>query len=428
MACVGLLAACVALAGCGTFFKKAPNPNANPAPVAPGAIAPPVPVRPNGAPPPDPVGSASPYSGILAGQVLDSYSRRPPPTYIQVIASKDKDGKETTGSPIEVATDNNGYFTIQGLKPGQHYQLIARAKDGDRKLGGMTWARPPDPRVLIRISEDLTSPDANRPAKPPENAGAAVPRWSDGSAGTLHRAVELGQPVPRPAPAGSPAPPAPLYTPNPENIADDRLTRGATPPLVTVPGPPRESPPAPAPAPPAPESSVPPPVTTSPRPSAPIPFCALTGRKLDNFGLYDVNGQSWEFAKHRQGRLVLLDFWSTNCIPCIQAIPHLKDWNQRYGPYGLEIVSIGYDNGTPDDQVRKIRGIRGRYNVDYRMLLGTNPASKCPVKSQFQVHYYPVVLLLDESGQILWRSGNDGLGPEQLRELDYTIRQRLGLR
>jgi hypothetical protein len=62
------------------------------------------------------------------------------------------------------------------------------------------------------------------------------------------------------------------------------------------------------------------------------------------------------------------------------------------------------------------------------MLLGTNPAAKCPVKNQFQVQFYPLVVLLDESGQIVWRSGSDGLGPEQLRELDFTIQRRLGLR
>ena len=91
--------------------------------------------------------------GILAGQVLDSYNRRPPATFIQVVSSQEPRG----GAPIEVAADSMGYFTIQGLKPGQGYELIARAKDGDRILAGRVWVTPPDPKVLIRVSEDLAT-------------------------------------------------------------------------------------------------------------------------------------------------------------------------------------------------------------------------------------------------------------------------------
>src|SRR5262245_22948007 len=76
-------------------------------------------------------------TGILAGQVLDGYSRRPQAVYIQVSASQD--AGEPKAAPIEVAADGQGYFLIQGLQPGRHYQLVARTREGEQLLAGTTW-------------------------------------------------------------------------------------------------------------------------------------------------------------------------------------------------------------------------------------------------------------------------------------------------
>jgi thiol-disulfide isomerase/thioredoxin len=169
---------------------------------------------------------------------------------------------------------------------------------------------------------------------------------------------------------------------------------------------------------------MPPTVSPAPTPSAPVPFCVLTGRKLDNFALNDLNGQPWEYRKDRRGKLVLLDFWKTSCVPCLHAIPHLNGWRQTYGPYGLEVVGIAYETGSHEEKVRRIRSLR--YSPAYTVLLGTSPAERCPVKNQFQALYFPTLVLLDETGQIVWRG--EGLDAQQLRELEFEIKRRLGLR
>ena len=123
----------------------------------------------------------------------------------------------------------------------------AVSKDGSRKLAGMTWAKPPDPRLLIRISEDFVSPATPEPPaspgapRPTATSELPAPSWPDApavaggspntpgfgtfappSGGSLQRAVELGTPVPRPAGAPAPVPaPAP---PRPENVVTDNRT------------------------------------------------------------------------------------------------------------------------------------------------------------------------------------------------------------
>jgi thiol-disulfide isomerase/thioredoxin len=158
----------------------------------------------------------------------------------------------------------------------------------------------------------------------------------------------------------------------------------------------------------------------------PVPFCVLTGNVLNNFALNDLNGQPWEF-RNRRGRLVLLDFWGTWCLPCQHAIPHLKILQQQYGPYGLEVVGIAYENGgTLAEQVQRVNLVSQRLRINYRLLLGGDRNSPCPVRTQFGIHVWPTVVLLNENGQILYRG--DGLDQQKLQDLDLIIRQQLHLR
>jgi hypothetical protein len=98
-------------------------------------------------------GAAAPLpgaNGLLAGQVVDP-SRRPlAKACIQVIGLNGP-MKEPR---LEVETREDGYFTIPGLQPGRHYLVIARVKDGERRLSGTTTATPPNPRLSIVLGEE----------------------------------------------------------------------------------------------------------------------------------------------------------------------------------------------------------------------------------------------------------------------------------
>jgi thiol-disulfide isomerase/thioredoxin len=296
-------------------------------------------------------------------------------------------------------------------------------------MAGTTWATPPNPKVLIRISEDFANGDAPPPppapaypsgkdqTKPKPSAGDA--RSQNGN--SIRRAAELGPPIP-----GSGITPVQILPPNPtapaagkENARPD-LSRTIN---IANPYQPREPP----------TSSIPPVTTVVPpdnRPStvaepAAVPSCILTGNKLENFALNDLDGKTWEFRKHH-GRLVLVDFWGTWCGPCLAAIKELNSLHHKYGRYGLEVVGIAYERGALEQQIMNVRAVRSRHQFHYTVLLGSGLEADCPVRDQFKVAAYPTLILLDENGQILWRS--EGLQEPQRQQLENLIRQRLGIR
>jgi thiol-disulfide isomerase/thioredoxin len=458
--CTLLLCCCLTLAGCKAFGKKDAGSSssggggtANTGTLARGQATPPPPAA-----PPDPAMTVS-GSGVLAGQVIDNSNRRMGGAFIQVAEAGDRGVK---GAPIEIAADQQGYFIIPGVQSGKRYLLTARVRDGGHMLIGAIWATPPDPKLVIRLDDRGGAPAAaGLPSRPDRPAAAADPGWGAGS----RRAAELGAPIgatngmppPDPPPAAAPMDPRA----DPENPLDPR-TRIR--PENTVQRDPdatahNDSPPVdmpsrvhnqysqnPAPPPPGYPGAWAPPPSSQPTqqypaaagyavPGAPgdrqqpfgpprVPSCVLTGQTLYNFALNDLSGQPWEYRQHR-GRLVLIDFWGTWCLPCLHAIPHLNILQQQYGPRGLEVIGVAYESGTPAEQTRKVNDVRNRLHMNYRVLLG-GEKERCPVRTQFAVRAFPTMVLVDETGRIIWRG--EGADQQHLRDLEIVIQQRLMVR
>jgi thiol-disulfide isomerase/thioredoxin len=456
------LALCIGLSGCSLFGRKGgggsgsgdkPFLGSSPAPSSSSAPEPTAVTS-------EPQGPLPGASGLLAGQVIDRSNNHPSKVFIQVVDLQES--RPQPAAKIEVESQQGGYFVVQGLKPGHHYRLIARARDGERLLSGTTITMPPNPRVSILVSEEYTTP--NTPAVPDN---PAIPGRSSGPGGAPDGGAALDAPV-KPQPGETPAvprsrdngtpsnptgvggwPPQGAAPPNPAQIAQGNGTErdnglngwgrippappasiGQTPgtPLPPLPG---RDPPAsptwgPAGGPPTPRIDPVGPPPQPPNVPTQVPSCVVVGRQLHNFALYDLEGKVWEFRRNRTGKLVLLDFWFTGCMPCLLATPHLVELQHRYGQYGLEIIGIAYEKGTVAEQVMRIRGVRGRYGVTYQTLLGDGP--NCPVKHNLQVRVFPTLFLLDETGQIVWSSGDDGLDDYAQRDLEGEIRRRLNVR
>jgi thiol-disulfide isomerase/thioredoxin len=400
---VGLTAFCLGLAGCTAAHKQETPDAGRPFIGAPQS-------RPTTR---DPSAPPAEVDNLLAGQVLDkAFNHRLSNASIQVVDLQDANA--TPAARLDVSANRDGYFFIPGLQRGHHYQLIARIKEGDHVLSGTTLAMPPNPRLSIFLSEDYTSPSTPAPLGPPTPPGKAQASPS--------AALEAPSKV-RQDGNDSGVPPLNKTKIAIENGATESggFERAPTPPRVEIPGPP---PPVIPPPPPVMPSSPPEEQASHAGPSqrtAP-PFCVLLGNRLDNFALPDLNGRTWEFRRDPPRKLVLLDFWKSNCNPCLAAISHLRGLQEKYGRDGLEVVGVACeDPGRPADQIQHVRNAKVRFNANYTILIGSDSAGQSPVRSQFLVDSFPRMVLIDESGEIVWRSSSEGLSDQQYKELEMEI-------
>jgi len=62
-----------------------------------------------------------------------------------------------------------------------------------------------------------------------------------------------------------------------------------------------------------------------------------------DFALKDMNNQDVRLSDFK-GKVILLDFWATWCAPCKVEIPWFAEFQQKYGPAGLQVVGISIDD------------------------------------------------------------------------------------
>lgn len=80
-----------------------------------------------------------------------------------------------------------------------------------------------------------------------------------------------------------------------------------------------------------------------------------------NFTLKDMNNQDVRLADFK-GKVILLDFWATWCGPCKVEIPWFAEFQEKYGPAGLQVVGISVDD-THDQLVPYVAQLKMNYVV-----------------------------------------------------------------
>ena len=68
--------------------------------------------------------------------------------------------------------------------------------------------------------------------------------------------------------------------------------------------------------------------------------CPANARKADlSFTLPDLDGKPVKLADY-SGKVILLDFWATWCVPCQVEIPGFIDLNEKYKARGAAVVGL----------------------------------------------------------------------------------------
>jgi thiol-disulfide isomerase/thioredoxin len=434
---VGLVVVCLGLAGCITSNKKGATDNGPPKPFdgKPASQQDPIPGQLTS-------GNsdrlnADQMDGVLVGRVMTRYDNRGlAHAYIQVLDLDNPNPRPDSAPPRE--TDTEGYFYIKPLRRGHHYQLIARAQDDGHYYVGRAFATAPDIKLVITMTED-TNP-ADGPAVP---SGVDSAQPANPAPPARQPAATMNQPIPLPgdtaAPSTSMGNPSPLNQQpgvSPERVADGTGGSGGflpvtpkPPPVVDVPNP--IVPPPPAVRPDRPRLN-PTGLQTSnnfdiySNESATRPWALLYGREVKGLALYSLagDGTMWNMQQNRQGKVLLLDFWATDCPPCIRAIHELVSLQDQFRAYGLEVIGITYDNHPNQlDQVKAIKALRSRLRINYPTLLGNG--KDCQVMREFQITRFPTLILLGEDNTVVWRSDKEGLTEEKLRSLKREIAKQL---
>ena len=109
------------------------------------------------------------------------------------------------------------------------------------------------------------------------------------------------------------------------------------------------------------------------------------------FTLPQLNGQQVSLSSYR-GRIVLLDFWATWCVPCREETPHFVELQQKYGERGLQVIGV-----SMDDSLAPVRPFVEQFHVNYPIVMGTAKTGE----QYGGVLGLPIAFLIDREGHIV---------------------------
>ena len=141
---------------------------------------------------------------------------------------------------------------------------------------------------------------------------------------------------------------------------------------------------------------------------------ASQGSAATDFTLRDVDGKSVSLSDFA-GKVVLIDFWATWCVPCEAEIPHLEELFQKNKDAGFVVLGISMDG---PETVAGVGPFVRRYNLSFPVLLDEetkvvgvyNPKRTAPLS-----------VLIDRTGKIVrvrsgYNPGDENLIAEDVKQ------------
>jgi len=95
-----------------------------------------------------------------------------------------------------------------------------------------------------------------------------------------------------------------------------------------------------------------------------------------------------------QGKVVILDFWASWCVPCRRSFPWMNEMQNKYGDDGLVIVAVNLDSEVSDAEA-----FLERYPADYSIYYD----HERQLARQYGVEAMPSSFLIDREGTVVAR-------------------------
>jgi cytochrome c biogenesis protein CcdA/thiol-disulfide isomerase/thioredoxin len=108
---------------------------------------------------------------------------------------------------------------------------------------------------------------------------------------------------------------------------------------------------------------------------------------------------------HRlRGRVVLVDFWTWDCVNCVRTLPALKRWHERYARDGFVIVGVHTPEFAHERPLAGLREAIARHGLAYPIAQDNTFATW----TAFRNRYWPALYLIDRDGRIVYRHFGEG--------------------
>lgn len=129
--------------------------------------------------------------------------------------------------------------------------------------------------------------------------------------------------------------------------------------------------------------------------------------------LQDFDGKTVSSDKFR-GKILVVDFWATWCVPCIAEVPKYNKLQQKYADQGVEVIGVALASGDAKD----IKPFVSKHQMKYTVLIGDDDQVY-----DLNVVAFPTTYVLTRDMKVLRRY--IGASPSKAAAIDADIQKLL---
>ena len=120
-----------------------------------------------------------------------------------------------------------------------------------------------------------------------------------------------------------------------------------------------------------------------------------------------------------RGKVVLVDFWTYDCINCQHTLPYVKDWARKYEPDGLVVIGVHTPEYGFERIISNVRDEVKKLGITYPVAIDNNYA----IWRNFDNQYWPAHYLIDAKGQVRFTHFGEGRYETQEKMIQQLLQE-----
>lgn len=121
-----------------------------------------------------------------------------------------------------------------------------------------------------------------------------------------------------------------------------------------------------------------------------------------------------------KGKVVLVDFWTYACGNCVNTLPHVKQWYDKYKDQGLVVVGVHTPEFPFEKSTANVEQALKEYGIKYPVAQDNDYGTWAAYHNQ----YWPALYLVDANGRIVYQHYGEGRYDETEAAIKKLLAER----
>ena len=143
----------------------------------------------------------------------------------------------------------------------------------------------------------------------------------------------------------------------------------------------------------------------------------VVGKQAPDFVLKDLDGKNFRLSENLEKGPVVMNFWATWCVPCIEEMKKVKKLYKEFSDDGVQFLAISVDDPKT---VGRVKSFVKSHRYPFKVLLDTNNE----VIRMFQGNVPPFTVVIGKNGKIVYTHVGYRRGDE--KKLKEVIQNLIG--